>query len=119
MLVFMIMTYSTDGRKRVLDFINKGSSKAEAERTFGISRRTIYNYLEAEDPFASDKPGPKGPRHIDYDALRQHVSDFPDATLAERAKHFGVSINGNLFYALAKLNITRKKRRRLTKNSVR
>ena len=118
MLVFMIMAYSTDLRKCVLDFINKGGSKAEAERTFGISRRTIYNWLETEDPFTSDKPGPKGPRHIDYDALGQHVSDFPDATLAERAKHFGVSING-IFYALTKLNITRKKRQRLTKNSVR
>ena len=117
MLFFMIMAYSTDLRKRVLDFINEGGSKASAERTFGISRRTIYNWLEAENPFAAEKPGPKGPRHIDYDALGQHVSDFPDATLAERAKHFGVSTNG-IFYALSKLNITRKKRRRLTKNSV-
>ena len=118
MLVFMIMAYSTDLRKRVLDFINKGGSKAAAERTFGVSRRTVYNWLEAEDPFACEKPGPKGPRDIDYDALQQHVADFPDATLAERGKHFSVSTNG-IFYALSKLNITRKKRRRPTKNSVR
>ena len=114
----MIMAYSTDLRKRVLDFINNGGSKAAAERAFGVSRRTIYNWLEAEDPFACEKPGPKGPRDIDYGALQQHVADFPDATLAERGKHFGVSTNG-IFYALSKLNITRKKRRRLTKNSVR
>ena len=104
----MIMTYSTDLRKRVLDFITNGGSKAAAERTFGVSRRTIYNWLAAEDPFAYDKPGPKGPRSIDYDALGQHVADFPDNTLAERAKHFGVSEHG-IFYALTKLNITRKK----------
>ena len=104
----MIMAYSTDGRKRVLDFINNGGSKAAAERTFRVSRRTIYNWLEAEDPFACEKPGPKGPRDIDYDALQQHVADFPDSTLAERAKHFGVSTNG-IFYAFSKLNITRKK----------
>ena len=84
------MAYSTDLRKRVLDFINTDGSKAAAERTFGVSRRTIYNGLEAEDPFACEKPGTKGPRDIDYDALQQHVADFPDATLAERAKHFGV-----------------------------
>ena len=114
----MIMAYSTDLRKRVLDFINTGGSKATAERTFGISRRTIYNWLEAEDPFACEKPGPKGPREIDYDALQQHVADFPDPTLAERAKHFGVSTNG-IFYPFSKLKITRKKRRRPTKNSVR
>ena len=111
------MTYSTDLRKRVLDFITNGGSKASAERTFGISRRTIYNWLEAKTPLTYEKPGPKGPRHIDYDTLEQHVADFPDNTLAERAKHFGVSTNG-IFYALSKLNITRKKRRRPTKNSV-
>ena len=108
MLVFMIMAYSTDLRKRVLDFITNGGSKAAAERTFRVSRRTIYNWLEAEDPFAYEKPGPKAPRHIDYAALRQHVADFPDSTLAERAEHFGVSPHG-IFYALSKLNITRKK----------
>ena len=78
MLAFMIMAYSTDLRKRVLDFITNGGSKAAAERTFGVSRRTIYNWLAAEDPFAYDKPGPKGPRCIDYDVLGQHVADFPD-----------------------------------------
>ena len=117
MLLFLIMTYSTDLRKRVLDFIHNGGSKAAAERIFGVSRRTIYNWLAAEDPFAAEKPGPKGPRHIDYDALEQHVVDFPDATLAERAKHFGVSRNG-IFYAFSKRSITRKKRRSPTKNSV-
>ena len=110
MLAFMIMAYSTDLRERVLDFINNGGSKAAAKRTFGISRRTIYNWLETEDPLTSGKPGPKGPRNIDYDELRQHVADSPDATLAERAKHFGVS-KGCISYTFEKLNITRKKRR--------
>ena len=117
MLSFRIMAYSTDLRKRVLEFINNGGSKVAAERLFGISRRTIYNYLEAEDPFACKKPGPKGPRCLDYEAIRQHVADFPDSTLAERAEHFGVSPHG-IFYALSKLNITRKKRLPPTKNSV-
>ena len=109
MLVFMIMAYSTDLRKRVLDFVKTGGSKAEAERTFRVSRRTIYNYLETDTPFAYEKPGPKGPRHLDYDLLQQHVADVPDATLTERAKHFGVS-KGCISYAFTKLNITRKKR---------
>ena len=110
MLAFMLMRYSTDLRKRILDFINNGGSIAAAERTFGVSRRTIYNYLEAEASLAYEKPGPKGPRHIDYDALEQHVADFPNSILAERAKHFGV-LKGCISYAFEKLNITRKKRR--------
>ena len=51
--------------------------------------------------------GPRSPCSIDYEALRQHVTDFPDSTLAERAKHFGVSEHG-IFYALKELNITQK-----------
>ena len=69
----------------------------------------------------SKKPGPQdGLEHfsLDYQALQQHVADFPDATQQERAAHFGVSKHG-IWYALKKLNITRKKRRRPTKNSVR
>ena len=110
MLALLLMRYSFDLRKRVLDFVDNGGSKAEAERRFRVSRRTIYNWLETQTPFAYEKPGPKGPRHIDYDALRQHVADFPDSTLVERAKHFGVS-KGCISYTLEKLNIPRKKRR--------
>ena len=110
MLDFMLMRYSTDFRKSVLDFVNTGGSKAEAERIFGVSRPAIYKWLAAEDPFAYQKPGPKGPRDIDYDALEKHVADFPDKTLVERAEHFGVS-KGCISYAFEKLNITRKKRR--------
>ena len=110
MLALLVMSYSSDLRKCVLDFVSNGGSKAEAERTFGISRRTIYNWLETETPFASEKPGSKGPRQIAYDALEKHVADFPDNTLAERAEYFGVS-KGCISYTLKKLNITRKKRR--------
>jgi transposase len=102
------MSYSSDLRKSVLDFLNNGGSKAEASRIYGVSRTSLYNWLAAEDPLTCQKPGPRGPHRLDYDALKQHVADFPDNTLAERAKHFGVSQHG-IFYALTKLNITRKK----------
>ena len=104
------MRYSTDLRKRVLDFVNNGGSKAEASRTYSVSRTCIYNWLDAEDPLSCKKPGPRGPHRLDYNALKQHVADFPDHTQIERAVHFGVSKNC-ILYALGKLNITRKKRR--------
>ena len=112
------MSYSSDFRKCVLAFVHNGGSKAEASRRFGISRGIIYEWLDAEDPLTSKKPGPQGPRSLDYQALKQHVADFPDATQQERAAHFGVSKHG-IWYALKKLNITRKKRRKPTKNNVR
>ena len=111
------MSYSSDFRKCVLDFLSKGGSKAAASRQFGVSRTCIYKWLNAEDPLACEKPGPRGPRDLDYDALRRHVADFPDATQNERAAHFGVSRHC-IWYALGKLNITRKKRRKPIKNSV-
>ena len=52
------MRYSQDLRKRVLDFIAAGGSKAEASRRFQVSRRCIYNWLDAVDPFTYEKPGP-------------------------------------------------------------
>lgn len=112
------MSYSTDLRKRVLDFVSSEGSIAEASRRFGISRTCIYKWLNAEDPFNCKKPGPRGPRSIDYDALKAHVADFPDATQNERATHFGVSKHC-IWYALKKLNITRKKNGGRTKNNAR
>lgn len=102
------MRYSIDLRKRVLEFIETGGSKAEASRRFKVSRTAIYKWLAAQDPFTYEKPGPRKPRLIDSQALRKHVADFPDATLAERAEVFGVSREG-IHYALGKCGITRKK----------
>ena len=48
------MRYSQDLRKRVIDFIAAGGSKGR----FGVSRRCIYNWLDAADPFTYEKPGP-------------------------------------------------------------
>ena len=105
------MSYSSDLRKRVLDFVIAGGSKAEASRTYDVSRTCIYNWLDAKDPLSRQKPGPRGPHRLDYTALKQHVADFPDQTQIERVSaHFGVSKNC-ILYALRKLNITRKKRR--------
>lgn len=107
-----IMRYSSDLRKRVLDFIQAGGSKTEAAQRFNVGRTTIYKWLNAPNPFAYQRPGPRGPRSIDYDALKQHIADFPDQTLKERAVHFGVS-TFCIGYSLKRLGYTRKKNARL------
>lgn len=106
------MTYSTDLRQRVLDFIRTGGRKSEASRRFSVNRSTIYRWLSAEDPLTPAKPGPKKMRVLDEAALRKHVSDFPDLTQNERATHLGVS-EASIGYGLRKLGITRKKNTRL------
>ncbi len=112
-----IMAYSTDLRKRVLDFIDNGGSKVKAAKLFNISRDVIYKWLNAPDPLAPKKSGPKGPRCIDYEALTQQVKDFPDQTIQERADHFGVSYYC-IWYGLRKLGISRKKRHSAIRNDV-
>ena len=102
------MVYSSDLRKCVLAFIEAGGKKTEACRQFSIARATVYTWLNAEDPLVHKKPGPRCPRTLDLDALEKHVADFPDATQAERATHFGVS-EFCIYYGLKTLGITRKK----------
>ena len=103
------MAYSTDLRKRVLDFIHTGGKKSEASRRFSVDRSTVYRWLSAKTPFAPQKPGPKNMRCLDEAALKKHVADFPDLTQNERASHFGVSAS-SIRYGLRKLGITRKKK---------
>ena len=108
------MRYSSDLRKRVLDFLQVGGSKAEASRRFCISRPTIYKWKpQAPDPLAYQKPGPRAPRVLDPNALKKQVSDaFPDETLKERAHHFGVS-TFCISYHLKRIGYTRKKNTRI------
>lgn len=107
-----LMTYSTDLRKRVLDFIESGGKKSEASRRFSVDRSTIYRWLGAQDPLSTEKPGPKNMRCLDETALKKHVADFPDLTHSERATHFGVS-ESSIGYGLRKLGIHRKKNTRI------
>ena len=106
------MAYSLDLRKRVLDFIATGGSKTEASRRFSVARSTLYKWLNAPDPLTRHKPGPRRPRKLDYNALTNHVADFPDQTYAERAAHFGVS-KSCIGHGLQRIGCTRKKKSRL------
>ena len=107
------MAYSLDLRKRVLDFITvSGGSKTEASQRFSVARSTLYKWLNAPDPLARQKPGPRRPRCLDPDALRKHVTEFPDQTYAERAAHFGVS-KSCIGYGLKNIGCTRKKNLRI------
>ena len=100
------MTYHTPHRIAVLSFIKEGGSKAEASRTFNISRDTIYRWLKMEN--VAPQPPPKTRhRKIDKVALVSHVKENPDMLLRERAALFGVKAS-SMSYALRKLGISKK-----------
>jgi transposase len=100
------MTYSIDLRTRVVAFVAKGGSKIEASDRFGVSRKTVYNWLAKEDL----RPKAHGPRRrkLDRQALRAHVATHPDALIRERAAHFGVS-QTSIWHGLNQLRISVKK----------
>ncbi len=103
------MAHSADLRKRVLQFIENGGGKTEAAKRFSVARTAIYRWLNAPDPLACGKPGPRQPRLLDPVALAKHVKAHPNQTLDERARHFGVS-KSCIAYGLRSLSHTRKKR---------
>lgn len=102
------MRCSSDLRKRVIEFVAGGGSKAEAAQRFQVSRGSIYNWLKSEDISSYKRPGPKGARKLDLEELDAHVQAFDDMTQAERARHFGVSRHC-VWYNLRRLKISRKK----------
>ena len=100
------MTYSIDLRKRVVNFVNSGGSKAEASRRLQVSLWCVNDWCKRTDL----APKVHSPRHrkIDKEALRRHVQEFPDALLRERAEHFGVHINA-VWSMMHKLKLSHKK----------
>ena len=96
--------YSQDLKERVVAFVQGGGSKSQAARQFKVSRWCVYEWLKAK------KPQERKPFYtkINLLELQAHVETYPDAFLHERALHFGVTASC-IFYALARLKITRKK----------
>ncbi len=77
--------YGIELRIRMRRLIEQGMSKAATARTLGISRRTVYNWIESgeleRDPDdMTVQYGPRGPRPSKLDPWKATI----DATLAER-----------------------------------
>jgi len=102
------MRCGTDLRKRVIAFVRAGGRKAEAARRFQVSRASVYNWTKVPDGLAYRRPGPTGPRRVDWEALRQDVATQPERTQRERAHQFGVSRHC-IWYALRHMGLSRKK----------
>ena len=77
----------------------------ETSQRFDIPIRTLFRWQQKIAPcLTRDKPATK----IDMDALAQHVDDYPDAYLHERAAVFGVTFQA-IHCALKRLGISYKK----------
>lgn len=101
------MRCSFDLRKRVVDFVKGGGSKAEAARRFNVGEASVYRWLK-HGGLKHRRPGPQKSHKLDWDGLRRHVENHDGLTQAERARHFGVS-RFCIWNALQKMELTRKK----------
>ncbi len=99
------MTYSIDLRKKVLKFVSSGGTQLDAAKNFGVNPKTIYCWQRLEN--ITPKPRLTWHRKIHKNELIQHVNDFLDMILRERAAHFGVHINA-IWGALRRLKIRKK-----------
>lgn len=100
------MSYSLDLRRRVVEFVKSGGSKAEAHRRFKISLWCVFDWCKRDDLIPKLPPG--RPRKLDWEALKKDFINNPDKLLRERAKEFGVHINA-IWHASQVMNITYKK----------
>ena len=102
------MRCSSDLRKRVMVFVKDGGNKEEAARRFQVSWASVYRWVGAPDGLSYKRPGPKGPRRLDWQALRRQVEEHSEMTQKERARHFGVSRHC-IWHALQKMRLSCKK----------
>jgi putative transposase len=108
------MAYSIDLRKRVVTRIEQGHSVEETAALFQVSPATIYRWRQR--PSLAPTVVAQRRRKLDPQALRQHVRDYPEARLKDRAKHFGVHPSA-IGHALKRHRITVKKSSSATVNA--
>jgi len=103
--------YSVDLRERIVRFIKKGHSKAEAARHFNVCWRTVLRYCKADQAgHLAPKPHPGRKKAFTSERLRHEVAARPSATLREYAQALGVSHNA-VWKRMRLLAITLKKTR--------
>ncbi len=103
------MTYSLDLREKALDYVESGGTQLQAASIFGVSTRTIWNWIQRKKQgILKSKAYETSPRKIDDDLLIQYIKECPDAYLWELAEKFDV-VPSAIFYACKRLKIYLKK----------
>jgi transposase len=111
------MAYSKDYKERAVKYKDEGHTFTQLREAFGIPSETYYDWKEKlESGYYEIKVKRERKRKIDKEALKQAVTEKPDAFLKEYAEQFSCTPTA-VFYALESLGITRKKRHLpITKN---
>lgn len=80
------MAYSADLRQRVIDFVEQGETLSEAVRLYNVSRWCVNQWCKTKNLTPNYPKRRK--RKLDWHGLKEHVNQYPDALLRERADCF-------------------------------
>ena len=120
----MTKSYSDDLRRRVIEYLDEGSTYEEVSKLFKISASSIgrwYRKYKKEGNYqAKNRGGSK--KKIDLEGLEAYVRTNENMTLKQAANKFGVS-NFTISYWLRRLGYSYKKKtfptwRRMKKNEM-
>jgi len=104
------MAYSIDFIRRAVAYKQNGHTFAQLREAFDVSSATYYDWqAKLNDGHFDIIVKRERHRKIDKEALIKAVAEKPDAFLKEYAEQFNCTATA-VYYALEKLNITRKKR---------
>jgi transposase len=105
------MAYSIDFIKKAVAYKQNGKTFKQLREAFGIPPETYYQWKNRLETgyYEIKKPKQERNRKINKEKLKKAVADKPDAYLHELAYLFDCTPQA-VFYMLANLNITLKKR---------
>jgi transposase len=112
--------YSVDLRRKIVDAVRRGLTKAEVARTFGLSRSSVKRYVKMDVEFGSlapSKPPGSTPKinGTTQQLLELDLKERPAATLAQRCIYLlemtGIRVGiSTLWRALKRLGYSHKRR---------
>jgi transposase len=106
------MSYSTDLRKRCVEYYASGNTKEKTAKVLKVSTSTVSRWrAELRDNGVwknTYKTDSRVPNKLKYEALKTYVDNHPNAFLYEIASVFNASSEG-MRNALECYKITRKK----------
>ena len=111
------MSKSVDLREAAVHYYLDGHTYEETRIVFGVSYTAVHSWVEKyrQSGDLSNKPLNRSFRKIDPEKLRAYVKEHPDDTQREMAAALG-RCHQAISQALKRYGITRKKKRRGTKN---
>jgi len=104
------MAYSIDFIRKAIAYRQGGHTFAQLREAFDIQSATYYDWeVKLNNGYFDIVVKRERHRKTDKEALVKAVAEKPDAFLKEYAEQFSCTPTA-VYYALEKLNITRKKR---------